>query len=94
MLLRIQSQQGNEIGTSVRGVRRSVRIDTSRKSAIAEIGEATNGVNARDEPKTDNGIASSGARATGGIEGRKKALQSGKENGRLFGQDAKLQAWL
>jgi hypothetical protein len=66
------------IGTSVRGVRGSVRIDTTNKSASAEIGEATNGVNARDEPKTNFATASSGARANGRIEGHRKALQSGK----------------
>jgi hypothetical protein len=65
-------------GTSVRGVRGSVRIDTSSKSATAKIGEATNGVNARDEPKTNFATASSGARDNGRVEGRRKALQSEK----------------
>ena len=68
-------------GTSVRGVRVDVRIDTSSKSATAKIGEATNGVNARDEPKMNLTTASSGAKANGRIEGRRRALPIWKESG-------------
>ena len=67
---------------NVRGVRGNVRIDTTNKSASARIAEAMSGVNAKERPRTNFATASSGARAVNGrIEGRRKALQSGKESG-------------
>ena len=80
------------ISTSVRGVRGSVRIDTTNKSASAEIAEATSGVNAREKPRTNFATVSSGAGAANGrIEGRRKALQSGKESGSESGDAAALE---
>ena len=70
------------IGTSVRGVRGNVRIDTTNKSASARTAEAMSGVGVREKPRTNFATASSGARvAEGRIEGRRRALQSGKESG-------------
>ena len=67
------------ISTSVGGVRESVRINTTNKSASAEIAEATSGVNAREKPRTNFATASSGAGAANGkIEGRRKHFNLGK----------------
>jgi hypothetical protein len=70
------------IGTSVRGVRGNVRIDTTNKSASARTAEAMSGVGVREKPGRNSATASSGARvADGRIEGPKKTLQSGEESG-------------
>ena len=60
------------IGTSVRGVRGNVGIDTTNKNASAEIAEARSGVDVKEKPRTNFATASSGARAAnGGIAGHR-----------------------
>jgi hypothetical protein len=70
------------ISTSVRGARGNARIDTTNKSASARIAEAKSGVDVKAKPRMNFATANSGATAADGtIEGRKRALRSGKESG-------------
>jgi hypothetical protein len=67
---------------SVRGARGNVRTDTTTKSASAKTAEAMSGVDVREKPRMNFATANSGARAADGrIEGRRRALRSGKESG-------------